>query len=121
MERPEAIASSEPHARTRRRHLAGLPGERTLLAWDRTALALLANAALLTVRDAGGTHPLRLATAILAALLAVMCGVLARTRARTLAHPAGRDRLAAPTAAIYLLAGGVAAIATLELIAIAQT
>lgn len=110
--------NNEPISRLRRRHLAGLPGERTLLAWDRTALALLANAALLIMRDAAATDPLRMVAAVLAATLAAMCGALARSRARTLADPTSRSHLRSPTGAVLVLTGGVCVIAILEVTAI---
>ena len=115
MNPPPPSSRPEPHPRARRRHLSGLPGERTLLAWDRTALALLGNGALLVMRDAGSTHPLRLVAAVLSALLAAMCGVLARTRAQTLAARGVDDGLPAPTAAVFLLGGGVVLISVLAL------
>lgn len=118
MTRQQGTHRPDPPARLRRRHLSGLPGERTLLAWDRTALGLLGNGALLIMRDAGSTHPLRLTAAVLAALLAAMCGVLARTRARTLADPGHRSGLSAPSTPAYLLAAGVCVMALLELVAI---
>lgn len=111
----DGVHPSEPPARARRRHLAGLPGERTILAWDRTALALLGNGALLILRDAGNTHPLRLLAALIAALLAAMCGVLARARARTLADRTYRTDLTPPTRAFLVLTAGVVMIALLEL------
>lgn len=110
--------SNEPPSRLRRRHLAGLPGERTLLAWDRTALALLANGALLVMRDAADTHPLRLVAAGIAGLLAAMCGVLARSRARILADRGTRAHLRSPTVAVYLLTAGVCLLAALEIASI---
>ena len=104
----------KPHAHARR-HLSGLPGERTLMAWDRTALSLLGSGALLVMRDAGNTHPLRLAAAVVAALLAAMCGVLARTRAHNLADHNHRRTLTPPTVPALLLASGVVLMALLEL------
>jgi len=105
--------TGEPLSRARRRHLAGLPGERTLLAWDRTALALLANAALLILRDGVDTHPLGLAAATLATVLAAMCAVLARTRAHALARRGAQTSLPAATRALPLLAAGTCALAAL--------
>jgi|GEM_PF-4843250 len=112
------ISNPIPHARNRRRHLSGLPGERTLLAWDRAALSLLGNGALLVMRDAGGSHPLRLAAAVIGGLLAAMCGLLARFRARALAHHSVHRTLAPPARAAVALAVGVGAMAFLEMIAI---
>jgi hypothetical protein len=70
---------------------------------------------LLVMRDAGGTHPLRLVAAALSAVLAAMCGVLARTRARTLADRGTRSTLRPATGPALLLASGVVAMAVLEL------
>jgi uncharacterized membrane protein YidH (DUF202 family) len=115
---PERARRPDPPARARRRHLSGLPGERTLLAWDRTALALLANGALLILRDAGSTSSLRLVAAVLAGLLAAMCGVLARTRARAVADHQRHGFLHPPDRAALCLAAGVVAMGCLEVVAI---
>ncbi|MGQ0465542.1 MAG: DUF202 domain-containing protein [Sporichthyaceae bacterium] len=94
--------------------LSGLPGERTLLAWDRTALALLANAALLIVRDGVDTPVLGLIAAGWAAGLAAVCAVLARTRAQRLARRGPGSPLPAASRALPLLAAGTVVLAALE-------
>jgi uncharacterized membrane protein YidH (DUF202 family) len=101
-----------------RRHLSGLQGERTLLAWDRTALALLVNAGLLVLRDAGDSHPLRLVDAVVACFLAAMCGILARTRAMAIARRAGNHDLPGADRAVWVLAAGIGLMCVLEEIAI---
>jgi uncharacterized membrane protein YidH (DUF202 family) len=101
-----------------RRDLSGLPGERTLLAWDRTALGLLANAGLLVLRDAGASHPLRLVDAVVACFLAAMCGMLARTRAMAIARRAGNHDLPGAERAVMVLAAGIGLMCILEMIAI---
>jgi uncharacterized membrane protein YidH (DUF202 family) len=58
--------------------------ERTILAWDRTALALLGNGALLLVRDVRVTGGLALVAAAGAVVAALVVAVLGRHRARTL-------------------------------------
>jgi uncharacterized membrane protein YidH (DUF202 family) len=110
--------TSGPNARDSRRHLSGLQGERTLLAWDRTAMSLLANAGLLVLRDASEFHPLRLIDAVVACLLAAMCGVFARTRAAAIARRAGSQDLPGADRAIAVLAAGIALMCVLETIAI---
>lgn len=64
-----------------------LAAERTVLAWDRTALALLGNGALLLVRDVRTTGPLALAAAAVALVAALVVAVLGRRRARSLSRP----------------------------------
>ena len=58
---------------------------------------------------------------ILAALLAAMCGVLARSRANAFARQAEHRVLPAADLAVVVLAGGVATMAGLELIAILRS
>jgi uncharacterized membrane protein YidH (DUF202 family) len=110
--------TSSPDARDSRRHLSGLQGERTLLAWDRTAMSLLANAGLLVLREAGDSHPLRLIDAVVACFLAAMCGMLARTRAAAIARRVGDHDLPGADRAVVVLAAGIAVMCVLEVIAI---
>jgi uncharacterized membrane protein YidH (DUF202 family) len=50
----------------------GLAAQRTVLAWERTALGILVNGALLVLRDAGSADPVALAGACWAAALALV-------------------------------------------------
>lgn len=61
-----------------------LAAERTVLAWDRTALALLGNGALLVLRDVRGAGGPAYVPAASALVVAVVVAVLGRRRARQL-------------------------------------
>jgi uncharacterized membrane protein YidH (DUF202 family) len=113
--------NSRPNARDSRRHLSGLQGERTLLAWDRTAMSLLGNAGLLVLRDAGDSHPLRLIDAVVACFLAAMCGILARTRAGAIGRRVANHDLPGADRAVLALAAGIGVMCALELVAIFRT
>ncbi len=75
--------------------LPGLQAERTLLSWDRTALGLLANGALLLLRDVQPLGAARLVPAGAALLLAVLCALAGRRRAKRIGAPT--VMVAAPT------------------------
>jgi putative membrane protein len=64
------------------KELPGLQAERTLLAWDRTALGFLANGALLLFQEAQTISVGRLLPVGAAVLLAVFCGMTGQRRAR---------------------------------------
>jgi uncharacterized membrane protein YidH (DUF202 family) len=68
---------------------AGLQAERTALAWTRTSLAVLANGALLMVKNLDGYHgSFRLFAVGLAVVLALATLLIGRRRQRILAnHP----------------------------------
>jgi uncharacterized membrane protein YidH (DUF202 family) len=90
---------------TRISELPGLQAERTLLSWDRTALGLLGNGALLLLRD---VHPLgmaRIVPAGAALLLAVLCALAGRLRAKRIGQP--KATVAAPTLEVVVLGATV--------------
>jgi putative membrane protein len=87
---------------------AGLAAERTVLAWQRTSLALAVNGGLLLVRSPlGGGAGVVLAAA--AFVLAGWVAVLGARRARVLEQDAAA--LAVPTRALVVLATAVAGLA----------
>lgn len=86
----------------------GLQAERTVMAWDRTALGVLANGALLLLRNQPTRHE-QLLPAVGALALGIACAILARLRHHQLIRiPPERMRsapalLAAITMSVYLL------------------
>lgn len=85
----------------------GLQAERTVLAWDRTALGLLATGALL-LRDVTTIGAL-LVPACAALLLSVLCALIGRRRARRL-----RAAFAPPPVReVAVVGGGVVALGLL--------
>ena len=85
----------------------GLQPERTALSWSRTSLGVLANGALLLLRDVVSyTGPLRLLPAGLAAVIAVATYLVGRQRQRLLTRRPLPDRLA-PRCQIRLIGGSV--------------
>ena len=93
--------------RTSRVDRPGLQAERTVLAWDRTALALLGNGALLLVGDVRGTSDVLLLAAALAPVAAVTVAILGRRRSRQLSQPR-TDTLAG--ASLPVLVAGAATV-----------
>lgn len=75
--------------------LLGLQAERTLLSWDRMALGLLANGALLMLRDVQPLGTARLVPSGAALLLVVLCALAGRRRANRIGQPTAT--IAAPT------------------------
>ena len=68
--------------------VSGLAAERTTLAWTRTSFALLANGALLAIKNLhGAAGPAALIPAVLAAVVASGTYVIALQRQQTLQHP----------------------------------
>jgi uncharacterized membrane protein YidH (DUF202 family) len=92
----------------------GLQAERTELAWSRTSLGVLANAALLAVREIGAAGPgAAVAPIALAVVIAAATMVVARQRANTLRGSPLPARLAA-TRAVPLIGWSVVALAVLS-------
>jgi uncharacterized membrane protein YidH (DUF202 family) len=87
----------------------GLQPERTVMAWDRTALGMLSNGALLLVRNIHTAQYEQWLPATAALGLSVACAVLARVRHRQLSCTppeligAARGPLTAITASVCLL------------------
>lgn len=101
-----------------RGELPGLAAERTALAWDRTAVALLVNVALLLVRDLRGTGSWTLVPGVLALLVMLAVAVLGRRRARRLGDHDLRGRAAdreLVAVGVGVIAVGVAVLAVLVL------
>ena len=92
----------------------GLQAERTRLAWCRTSLSVLANAALLAVREIVAAGPDAAAAPIAVALvIAVATIVVGRVRAKALRRSPLPAHLA-PTRAVPLIGWSVAALAVLS-------
>jgi putative membrane protein len=85
--------------------LPGLQAERTLLSWDRTALGLLGNGALLMLRDVQPLGAARLVPAAAALLLAVLCALAGRRRTKRIGRPTAT--VAAPTLEVVVLGATV--------------
>jgi uncharacterized membrane protein YidH (DUF202 family) len=82
----------------------GLAAERTALAWDRTALALLGNGSLLLVRDLRGIGVLVIVPVVLALAAAVVVAVLGRRRTARICGAGDTPVRASPS---VLVAGGL--------------
>jgi putative membrane protein len=97
-----------------RQDVPGLQAERTGLSWERTALALLGNAALLLVRSLGGIGREALLPGVVALVSALAVAALGSCRSRQIgrgdARPAARTVYA--TGGMVVLVG-VAALLTL--------
>ncbi|MBA3741731.1 DUF202 domain-containing protein [Sporichthya sp.] len=101
-----------------RAQLPGWPSQRTLMAWDRTALALIAHGALLVVRDPGGGGPARFTAAALSLALALMVAVLGRLRADEIADSDKTRYAHVPTRPLLLITAGVLALGVADLVTI---
>ena len=79
----------------------GLQSERTALAWTRTSLAVLANGALLMMKDIHtGSDPPRMVAAGCAVVLALSTYLIGIRRQRTLARRPLPQRIAASTVGV---------------------
>lgn len=106
-----SMAARDPRAN-------GLQAERTTLAWTRTSFALLANGALLTLKDLHSyTGPVGVVPAGLAAAVALCTYLIAVQRQRTLGHRPLPARIT-PRREVYLV--GIAALLLAVMTAIAQ-
>ena len=91
----------------------GLQAERTLLAWERTAVGLLVTAALLALRSVPSLRAADLAPAALALLLALAVALIGRLRARRVVS--APDHVPAAGGSVLLAGGGVVVLGLLTL------
>lgn len=101
-----------------RGHLPGLPSHRTQMAWDRTALALIAHGALLIVRDPANAGAPRLTAAGLSLALALLVAVLARRRALEIADSDRTRSARVPTGPLLAITAGVLVLGVADVVAI---
>lgn len=93
---------------------SGMQAERTRLAWSRTALGVLANAALLAVREVGAARPSAAMIAVaLAAVVALATIVVGWQRSLVLRRVPLSTRLA-PTLAVPLIGWSVVVLAVVS-------
>ena len=96
----------------------GLQPERTMLAWTRTSFALLANGALLTIKNLhGGAGLTRLIPAFLAAAAAACTYLIALQRQRTLQQRPMPARIT-PRRQVYIV--GIAVLVLIAVTAVAE-
>ncbi|WP_099023054.1 DUF202 domain-containing protein [Mycolicibacterium palauense] len=98
----------------------GLQIERTHLSWERTAIGMLAIAAIVLFHHTGPLGSGRAALATLAVLLSLACFAVSRARGRLTVATTATGRPAVPSAgaAVPLIGGGTAALAATILIAL---
>lgn len=94
----------------------GLAAQRTVLAWERTALGILVNGALLVLRDAGSADPAARVGACWAAALALLTVALGRSRRGIVLAGARRGAVPAAPVHIGLLTVGVLVLAVFDVI-----
>ncbi|MGK2867331.1 MAG: DUF202 domain-containing protein [Mycobacterium sp.] len=99
----------------------GLPAERTLLSWERSAFGFLVGGALVLFRQHGPLGPGRTALALSATLLALLVLALGYRRSRQIAVSpvvAGRVILCAPRTEVRLIGGATIAFAAAIVVAL---
>lgn len=96
----------------------GLQAERTLLSWDRTALGILTNGAVLLVANLDRGNSLRIAAAAASALVALLAALLGRSRALQIVGAARNRYVVTAGPAMTLLAAGVLILGVLDLASI---
>lgn len=94
----------------------GLAAQRTVLAWERTALGILANGALLVLRDAGSGDPVARIGACWAVGLALLVLHLGRNRSRSVLVGARIGRVAAAPVSLSVLTMGVLALGVFDVL-----
>lgn len=96
--------------------VGGLAAQRTVLAWERTALGILVNGALLVLRDAGSADPVARAGACWAAALAVLTVALGRSRRHAVLAGARRADVAPAPGHLAVLTFGVLVLGVLDVV-----
>ncbi|GJF11965.1 hypothetical protein NGTWS1803_21100 [Mycolicibacterium cyprinidarum] len=99
----------------------GLPSERTLLSWERSAFGFLVGGALVLLRQHGPLGPGRTVLALAATLLALLVLGLGYRRSRQIrTSPVIADRVVmfAPRMEVLLLGGATVSFATALLVAL---
>ncbi|WP_422744951.1 DUF202 domain-containing protein [Mycobacterium sp. WMMD1722] len=95
---------------------SGLPAERTLLSWERSAFGFLVGGALVLLRQHGPLGPGRAVLALTATILAILVLLTGQRRARQIRHSphvAGRPVLHAPRAAVLFIGAATVTFALL--------
>lgn len=112
----QRVPAPEP-GRGHRAHLPGRPAERTLLAWDRTALLLAGHGAVLMVHEPSSAGPTRTAAALASLVLAALAVGLGLLRGREVANPGS---VAHAGIAVHTLAVGLFGLGILDIVTIAR-
>lgn len=99
----------------------GLPAERTLLSWERSAFGFLVGGALVLLRQHGPLGPGRTVLALTATLLALLVLGLGYRRSRHIRASqvvAGRVSIPAPRAEVLLIGGATVGFAVAIVVAL---